>query len=280
MSTIIFDTIKGSLLDVQSAPGSNIKQQVRTGIIKDLDVVGSSDAEVLNKAFDAITAAVPFGTPHPRGDVGPFNRLILRPIESISNMLRFEMVYGTGAMSGNSAYLLRYSTVMQSYNTRFLPGTGRNRRIATLDFKDPDTGKTVKANSINMTLMRPIRTISVTSIQTGAPEEGDDDMVNLVNNAPWQGKPRGYWLVTGYETAISFYQGYYQASATVMTKGNENWFEVGVLVDPTTGLPVKVDEAKLGAALKSYDYGVFPYEGFVVVGPYETENFNVIFSGE
>src|SRR5690242_2584951 len=105
MNDVIFDTVQGSQLDASWGPASLIKRQSRTGIIKNLDVTGTSDAEVLNKAFDVLTTLVPFGTAHPRGDGSAFNRLILRPIGSITDMLRFEMVYATGAFNGNSAYL-------------------------------------------------------------------------------------------------------------------------------------------------------------------------------
>jgi hypothetical protein len=270
MATLIFDTITGSQLEAERT----FKRQSRTGTILDLNVVGAADSTVLNKAYDLVVASVPFGTQHPSNNATYFTRLVINPAgPGVSDSVRFEMIYDSNQFPVATAYMLRDGSTMTAYNSRFLPGTDRHKRIIANSWTDPVTGRVVKPNSINHQFLRPIRTVSVNALIYGHPPDNIRDLMGKVNNAPWMGLPIAYWLVMAIESDFARQQGYYTYSATVMTKGNEDWSDIDVLEDPLTGLPVAITESEVQAALTAaYAYGNHPGNGFTRVCGYETAN--------
>lgn len=161
-------------------------------------------------------------------------------------------------------------------------------------------------DKVDMTFFRPVRTLTITQVILGRPKDqqaltdffnpsiasgtinvGEStDMlssIGKVNDSSWQGKNPGYWLISGYRSTVSRFDGYYTTVASCMTKNNEDWGQLGVFFNVQTGkyLTVSDSVAKIARTLP-YQYGSrnsgqLEGTGICVVGPYPTIDFRSVF---
>lgn len=193
-----------------------------------------------------------------------------------------------GAFSANSAFLIEDGSVLQPYETRLLPGTRvpilvgyeASKEGASKSTKDNFDAK-VPDDYIPMRLLRPVRTIRVTSTTYRKPPSDVSLATGRVNKDQWCDLNPGFWLITEARTTLSTYENWYVVSATAYTKIDEDWSEYGILQQQQTGRFVPLDSGYVEKFTKrpyningkSVDRG----NGIVRVCPYFATSFRAIF---
>lgn len=207
--------------------------------------------------------------------------ILLRKILAVpvsQDTLRVQLIYDNeGGTTG--LYVIESKAFEQSYQTDLVPGT--RDAIHIDDWVNPNDDKdTVKGDNVVITITRTMREVTVTGTKPGInPPMTFENAVGYANDGPWRGLATGYWRVTDGGTSISKYQGYYNFHCSALSKGNEDWSEIGILVSTKTGRKIKVDPDDLQQLLQpDYSYGIISNKpGIIRVGPYDTTNFSSLF---
>lgn len=295
MALIIqYDKIDGSLAEI----GSQASRLSRGGFAYYDPISSAPDPSImLLDVYQKIRAdGYRFGQ-QARG--APTLALTRMPIVPLgAGQFRFQLIYenvSPGNFTFNSAYLLEYGGMSQSYDTTFLPGSRIPIRV---DYDPNQAGapKDVKFDKVpedyvKMRLPRTLRYVRVTQVTFGQPKNNLQDYLNYVNSDYWQGRRKGFWRLDDANTRISRYEGYYQQVAVALSRNTEDWSEGGVLQHQQTGRYVPLDQSYvLDAFSKPYGYaggdsgyldsngsGFARYNGFVRVYPHPTVSFRQLF---
>lgn len=267
MATIIMDTMIGT----QASLGSQTSQ-ISRGFYA-YGVTGRDDL-ALGNVYIALGAqsGIRFGGKHPS-----FNNLGVTQIQLVAQgagQFRGNVIYelvSPGSFTQNTAYLIEDAGTLQQYDTRLLPVdgfSGARQPIWTAYDPNKDGGNAptqakkfsepVPWDYVTMRLMRPVRTIRVTSTSFQRPPADISDATGYVNSDTWLGKKPGWWLITEASTTLSAFEGWFSVTATAYTKNNEDWQEFGILQQQQTGKFVKLDPAYV------QKFSAKPYKPFLV----------------
>lgn len=194
-------------------------------------------------------------------------------------------IFQTTKFDAVSSYIIRFSGFASATETNLIPGlripikVGWKGKAVSVPAPpepggDPATSSktvtpTVAPDLVNMRFFLPVLAVSVSGLVYGNPPTGYQEGVAYVSDGPWPSssiaalirpKPRGYWMLQKYETAISKFKGYYTYDALAGTRVFADWSETGVLVNRQTGRHVEVsDEAVAAMNALPYDYGyIYP----------------------
>jgi hypothetical protein len=285
MPTLTLDAIDESGIEQEGL----ILRYRRAGFIDDLDV--SDPARVLERSLNFLIQQG-YGMSSYKDAPGGtlIRRIFIKPWRD--NAVKLVLCYESPEYGVTSAYFIRTKAYQTSFTTTYLPGTNRGVLIRT-DYRRPGfpfstgdgtvnqvTEVSIPADNIPMTFFRAMLSVSVNAVIYGSPPENLENAINKVNAEEWRGKKKGFWIVTDIESDQSKYGGYYTYSASVLTKVDEPWDELGLLRNHMTGKFPDFDQAKITALLqKDYVYGVDapPGEGIVRVGPYQMTKFKDLF---
>lgn len=271
--TLILDTVRDAVLE-KNWDTSQIR--VRTGLMKNIDIpLGATpDPTVLDRVANAIN--MPKMNDLDPGSLTSGRRLRRIRVEPISyNLSRVFMIYERpNPLFDPSIYVIRDDSYMASKQTNILPGSNKPIRATWTDPNDPNNAIT---DNVLMSLLMPMRAITVTRTVYGTPPADLRTNIGRVNSVDWEGLPPGYWLLNRLVSDLVRYGGSYTFTASAITKNSEDWSEYGVLRD-NAGRYVQFSQADLTALrTMSYAYDVIPKNGIVKVGPYKTVAFGAIF---
>jgi hypothetical protein len=287
---LMLDRVIGTDIDVRG----NFARYTRGGYAKGLPVVAGNEHEMLwsimsipncPRAGDTLPGhpalyfanfqATPLGGSHEGGQARC--RFVYETPQSLA----------TGVTP--TSYVITSGVHSVGYQTDLIPGTRvpiRTGDFVSTDFPDAR----VPADNVLMNITRAHRVLRVSALRLGDPDDDKGDLVDHVNDGQWRGKGIGFWKLSGYETSVSKYGGYYQLAMEAESRVFEDWSETGLLEDRLSGKKVPVTEPDIAIMMGlPYAYGViFPRKpkatfeadheaGLVRAGPYPLTNFNAIF---
>lgn len=230
---ITFDTLEGSELIDEIGAG---RRRNRGGIIQGLDVSEDPDPLVLEKAL-AVTGMPSLGQTQPGNPNMVLSRIGLRAVAN--DAVRFRLEYEPKNYAGQATafFITEDSSLMQT-DTSLHP-TGTPIRVG---FKQSMAATTylVKPQSIIQSVPKPLREIRISALLIGQPNAGTTpNRTGYVNSDTWpvgyDPLPAGYWLMNRWTMTEARYAGYFQLSASAITRNTHNWMMAGNLVDPSTG---------------------------------------------
>lgn len=287
MSAIVkLDTIDGSQLTVRSTT----VERIRTGTITNIPVSGVPDIFILEKAYQAVTALVPFGSTFPSNSGWVMHSLRVWPMSG--NSCRFEMVYSTVDW-GTTVYLITDETYLETIETEFLPGLA-DKVPLLVSFRFPAIGNSpggLIKDAVRFALPLPVRAITITQISFGNPPTSVRPFVGYVNSeANYLSTPGvGMWKILRYKSELSKFQSSYAVESTIATRtSGDDWSYFGVLQNRQTGQYADTTFFLPAALALPYSYGIiYPQganyadavSGFIRVGPSKTTSFNSLFPG-
>jgi len=308
--TVKLDTAHNAQLEIDGT----VKRIRRGAFWMGLD--GGTPADVL---WQCVTAAgmpiLAAGTPNaPYPGQSDLLYTSLRVVSTSGATASGYLIYETPSGFPATAYLIKDSSQLMTYETNMYPGTRYPIYIAGGSFDtDVDNGdgsittttNLVPGDNCTMRFRMRVRQKSITKLvygqiirPTGSFLFGNDnpffgpqgtadnsDAVGQVNDDSWGGKPKGHWLIDGYETDTYKYQGYYILNASAICRSspgmpNFDWSETGILRNTITGKYVQVKKDDIDALMAlPYDFGQIGdnTKGVVRAGPYTLTSFPTVF---
>ena len=269
-TTAIFtpDTVEGSSIDYGYGQSAKIRGGLVTGITGDPAT-----------ALDQCLFASGMPTLGHQIIVGA-SSLIFRNLKATAvsgDTCRVQLVYDNNTGLQPSAYTIDSRSFEQSFQTDLLPGTRQPLRVDLWTNPDDSSDK-IPGDNVTFTFSRTMRVLSVSGLKYGNPPTTYEEKVGYANDAPWRGKPIGYWRITEGGTNISKYSGYYTYKLSALTQNDQDWSSIGVLVNKLNGRKAKIKPADLTTLLSSpYSYGSSNVNGAIRVCPYQTTSFSSLF---
>jgi hypothetical protein len=275
------DTIEGSQLEVEMAQG----RCVRTGIMDGVDTTDDPYQLLFEVINQLVNRGITLNPPSPLSQYQPF--MLLRRVRVLGiadRSARVALFYETPEFGTPTAYLLRHSTVLTSYQTDLLPGTRIPLRIKDAYDLITDggisTGFKIPGDNVLFTFLKPLESIQVYALTYGQPKDSRAS-VGKVNNNDWQGKAKAMWLLSEWTTDQYKYSGYYTLNAAAISRVDEDWSESGILINRQTGKKIHVqDENTTAQAMMAqpYSFGIiYNNNGMMRVGPYGMTDFLALF---
>lgn len=285
-ATLTLDQIEGSelLLDLDGQ-----SRRVRMGTVEGIDVVGDADPNVLEKAL-AVTGMPGMGNAMPGnptfslsqvGVVGIFHnccrvRLVYRPVE-------FAGLPASAYVITDGSSLVQENTSIH-YKTKLPIRVGYSRTVALPPgVAGPPVTYTIPEQSVEMAVPWPMRKVQLQALIAGSPD-GSKNYTGYVNSGSWPitftPLGVGYWLIDNFQSSYSRYQGFYQITASAISRNFRNWMMQGTLIDKNTGTYVQVEDSAVDAALNlAYTATIVKTAGtgIVSVGHYPTVDFATVF---
>lgn len=277
MADSVFQIIEGSQL-VDSATSRLL---LTRGLITNIQADSDPDPEIIWRAKTACEAAgyvmgSALNVLHPEMI---YQQLVIRGFTN--NGCIVELRHETPVFGGAAtALILRNRSYVSSINTNMYRDTAGNVhgiRVPGITIEGEQVGDDLGTIS----MLKPMRARQVFALTYGQPANGGEDAVGFVNNANWQSKPPGFWLMTEFETDISRYSGYYTMQATAITQVTHPWVYFSTLQSRQTGRYAQIAAAEIA------NLGNLPYlpgsltqatgGGMVRVDPYLFANFAAIF---
>ncbi len=276
MPTLLLDrNIPGTLLD----NGVDFVRCVRCGIVKDIDVQAVGfDPNIMVKALGS--AGMPqLGNAHPSIAGITVQRHIIRGLSN--DQASVEIYYETPQHGAAiSTVLITGSTELQTESAG-VDGSGN-----ALVISYTPSGGSVQNRHIPMNRLTPLRRIKVKVSQTSAPTVTQKACVGRVNELPWEGLTKGYWLCDGFAFESDNAVTTWTTEASFVTRVYRDWKEYAIWIDENgltpEGLLVGQNLASIKTAMNAvYAYGSLASaqnpNGFKVVGFYPTADFGLIF---
>jgi hypothetical protein len=271
-----------------------LARATRVAIVSDIVVSGDPDPNVLLKAIHA--AGMPqIGEPHPSD---PACQVARHVVTGLSNsMCRVEVIYERPTESvpqGSNdpkqiSYILTEDTSVETVATNMAWTRDAKRvPIYVSSKKYPHIGRDLLTIQVAVPMRRIVargvfrdRTMTapgLPGIQTTVLDY-IRQTVGAVNRNPWRGFKRGQCRFDGFQTETSDGgQTYYFTLLFTGKTFSLDWRETGVLYNSQTGKFVDIDQDAVSQALaEEYDVGIKEYDGFTVVGPYWTADFEQVF---
>lgn len=279
MAKAILDTIANSSLNYSENEPS---EKVRGGLVTEI----SGDPAT---AFDQCLTAD--GMPSlgdsivVNGKTLYYRRLIVRPTDA-GDTATVQLVYDNNISGQNSALIIDFHSYEQEYESNRIPGTREPILIPDWFPKGGQAGNfqmmPIKGDLAMVRFAYPMRQVSVSGIQQGKmPPPGTYDAnAGGVNDKDFLGLPAGWWRFQDGDQKASVYNGYFQFSASAVTKNIEDWSRYEILYSQKYGIFAKVDpddDKTLHQA--KYKHGIMAsVPGCIRIGPYPTLDFDSLFT--
>lgn len=262
---LILDTVSGAELD----SGIGAGRILRTGLIIGIPLpMYPPDPTILVQALEA-SGMPQKGDPHPAPGYEKWfcKRHIIRPVNAGQATVVIVYEY-LGILS------IIDSSTLSGAPTQLWPQDFTPLYVHWRPASDPtkDLPKLLTLNA-----MLPLRHITIS--QTIDHEASPDVLAafKTVNNQPWMGLPKGYWLFSGIEGSSQDQGITYTYTAVLSTKQTEDWSQMGFYVDEA-GHNVYVDPG-LVSALRSEEYTYAIHDtvnGVTKVGMFDLSDFQAI----
>jgi hypothetical protein len=272
-----------------------LARATRVAIVSDISVSGDPDPNVLLKAIHA--AGMPqIGEPHPSD---PACQVARHVVTGLSNsMCRVEVIYerisevgswgGSGEEPKKISYILTEDTSVEMVATNMVWTRNGRKPIYVSSKKYPHLGRDL----LTIQVADPVRRLIARGVFRdrilGRPNPSADEIsllehirgwVGCVNEKKWRGFKRGQCRFDGFQTETTDGgQTYYFTLLFTGKTGASDWREFGVLYNSQTGKYIDIDEdAVENARWNPYVNDIIEYDGFTVVGPYPTHDFEQLF---
>lgn len=264
---IILDTVENTTLE----SGRDFTRLLRTGIIRNIPSVGTSDAGAIFAAAQAV-GLPEINDAHPVVPELKLTRRVIKPWSA--RVAKLYLYYDNlTAYAGIpvGSWVIRDQTMMVEYETDLVPGT--RVPIRTGAYTLPGGGK-LSGENVKMKFLRPMRQISQSKLYLGSTPP-ESVLIGCVNSNVYRGYPPGFWLCTSRSSDVTRYSGSYVINSTITSRVSEDWSETGILFSRMTQKKVSIPPADITSMLAlSYSYGIiYEDKGMVRVGPYEAKNF-------
>lgn len=249
---------------------------VRTGTVYDLDT--SLAPNLILASALAATGMPTDGSawaPYPAAILT--NRLI-DTIPGINYKAKLRLTYeqpGPGS-GGIATFVLTRSKQLVNTVTELHPKDKAPMRYRW--FNPSNTADRKPYTNARLPFLKPLKSLIATGYISGALPAGLDSAFGTVNNATWQGYPKGYWLFTGDDDVSQDFGASFNVRLEFLSRVTEDWSEWSVFQDSYgNSLPVNPADT---AALKgmAYSYGFDRSKnGILKAGLYDLSNFNALF---
>lgn len=223
-------------------------EYVLPGWADNVDVAGSPDVEVLiqllsDASFPRLGSALSATYPN----------LKLTNVRMLASSTKYRRVDFDLIYSANSTDSVVGASIIRDRSQVVQVTTDRvGDHWIVLQYKKP-FDEPVKPDTQLVEVLVPARTLEVTRVVAGKPEESSRNNIGMVNNATWCGLPKGYWMVNSVGSDLVRYQGYYTYTLSAASKVHEDWSQVLKLWNKENGKYVDVSDEVL-AALMAVDY--------------------------
>jgi hypothetical protein len=277
-ATIKPDRIDGALLD----HGKDFTRCVRIFQVYDIPLPATGfAADILIKSL--ATSGMPqIGDGHPNITNCTVQRHIVRGMAT--NQARVEIVYETpvaGAFSPpQGTLLLRDSTVLTTEETS-VSELGNVIHVNYQPTVNP-TGNSRVTKVATFQKLLPMRQLTIAGIIKGAANRPSEDVLNAigtVNENPWQGLKKGFWLFSGFTGDTADLGKTISIEASFLTRIHRDWRSFATFRDDRGEIPQDIKQADVNNLRdrKEYSISAIPANGLVAVGLYKMSNFRSIF---
>lgn len=246
----------------------------RTGMVYDLNTT-LAPASILASALGA-TGMPPEGDPWPPFPDAKLTRRIVDTIKGINTKAKLLLTYEQRGPGGAVTFVLTRDKQLVQTVTELHPKDKAPMRFRW--FNPSDTAQREPYTNAKLPYLKPIKSLIATGYIIGAIPAGIETAFGTVNDAPWQGYPKGYWLFTGDGDITQDYGNSFNVRLEFLNNVNEDWSSWAVFQDKY-GNSMPVDPADT-AALKAmaYSYGFNRTKnGILKAGLYDLSHFNTLF---
>lgn len=270
---VILDLVEDAAIDIDKTRRSF----VRTGYIRGIDT-SLAPPLIMAAATGAPGMPVQYSG-HPAAPYSLLNRYAFRTQKGVNNKIYFKLLYDTptGANpAGASLFTLEKNRYLSNVQTQLHPKDKSDLRIT---WENPDDAtQRLTPQTATMSYLQPMLAITATGYIVGELPAGYESAYGKVNETPWQGYPRGYFLYLGAQDKTEDFGNSYTVKLEFLTKVTEDWSSYSIFRDHVTGLnmPVKKSDADALRA-KSYSYSSDGANGICKAGFYDLAEFNDIF---
>jgi hypothetical protein len=183
---------------------------VRTGFIRDIDTTVPT-AEIFAQAM--ATAGMPAynsAFPGSRYPAAKLRQRIIDGIDGNNNRVNVTLIYETlGLAQIPVTFLLQRSTGLVQKLTERHPN---GQKPMSVTWRDPSDTNNVVKRTIQVPYYMPFQRLIATGWYIGEPPASMTRAICSVNEAPWRGLPRGYWLYADESDITRDYGGSYTVS--------------------------------------------------------------------
>lgn len=274
-STLKLDTLTRAQI-TENADGSI--QIVRTGIIKGIKTNGAANDEIFAESRG--TAGMPaMLAPHPgtRYASALLQQIVIDAVPQNNNKTLVTLYYRTrGPASPVVTFVLSRRTTLVSEETEIHPN-GTPMVVSWINPAHPLTD--VVARTARNRYLRPYQRLVASGYwKNGSPPASMIAALGSVNDAPWRGLPKGYWLYADQSDVTQDKGNSYNITLELWSKLNEDWSTWDILRHQN-GRNLYIDPAQVAAAKElGYVYGINDdYNGFLKTGLYPVADFSGIF---
>lgn len=254
-------------------------RRIRQIIITDLDVT-PNDPLALEKAL-TVGGVPQLHDLHPSIPDCRVVRHIFRGLAG--NQVKGQIIYETptgGSTPTTGSFFLRDSTTLTSELTEVNPVTGfpllvKYTPSATED--TPNPAQDARVHSVQYLV--PMRVLSVVAIINDRPNINILNAVGAVNNKPWQGLPKGYWLCVSFTGDTADQEQSYRIETAFMTRLRRDWSSFITYKDDRGQVPANIKADDVNNLMNGeYLADVFDnYNGIRKSGLYPEADFQAIF---
>jgi hypothetical protein len=248
----------------------------RTGMIYDLDT--TLDPKLILASGLVATGMPAEGTawdPYPSAIL---TRKVIDTIPGINYKAKLILTYEQpGPSSGGIVtFVLTRSKQLINTETELHPKNKEPMRYRW--FNPSHTADRKPYTNARLPYLKPLKSLIATGYIIGGLPAGLDAAFGTVNNATWQGYPKGYWLFTGDDDTTQDFGASFNVRLEFLTRATEDWSEWSVFKDSYgNSLPVDpADTAALQGAAYSYGFDRSK-NGILKAGLYDLKNFNTLF---
>jgi hypothetical protein len=269
--------VKLNLLEgAQTQVGSQGVTRTVTAFVSDIPT--ENPAMVLDLALTA--PGVPqYGDPHPADPSCIVYDRIAEPwgCDQARITIRYKLPIpsgGPGGGGGGQPYTIRDGYSLVPVTTGLIPGKALPIEVSLWNV--PNARDTVRPQELSYQM--PLRTRTILGTVPGDQIQQVGRYAGSVNDKPYGGLPKGYWLFAGFETETLDSGRSYVFSGTIITKTVENWSSQ-VFFRHDNGRVQKVAEADIQAIRDAeYKHGVILQKsGVGSFGLYPTADFDALF---
>jgi hypothetical protein len=275
-SYVKWDTVERAQLRIASDGTQTI---VRGGWLKDIHTNGVSNNRIFTQAVK--TTGVPaLLSPHPDPDFAAclLRQLIVDAQPGNNRKARILGIYSTQAMGWAEipvTFVLQRRTTLMQHTTELHPIN--SRAPITVTWVNPADPTDVVKRVVAMQYLKPFQRLLATGYYIGTPPASMLGALGSVNDAPFRGFGKGYWLYASQGDVTRDRGGSYTIDLELWNKMTEDWSSWAVLRDHN-GRYLKVDPADVASlAAQPYVEGSTGRNGVTKTGLYKAADLGGIF---
>jgi hypothetical protein len=247
---------------VESSTGIRI---MRTGWVKGLRTFGLPSneiaANVTNPTYVPGFPALLSAYPAARYASAKLRQVVISGIErnndKVDIMLIYDSTMGIAPIPVTFVLSRRTTTVIEE--TELHPGT---RQPFLLSWINPANGNDTVFRTGRIRYRRPHQVLVADGYYIGEPPAGMIAGLRCVNDAPWRGYPKGYWMFTEQSDVTRDFGGSYNITLQLETRIDRDWSEWETIGDHY-GRVLKLDQDEINdVESRPYNYGVYVGNGF------------------